>query len=1084
MPSDPFLNQSQDRGGPAMPSLVEGQFLFNRRYELVHKLGAGGMGVVWLARDHTEETQVALKFLPTVLVQHEGEMKRLKEEVRAGKELRHPGIVATYGMEVEDSTAAIVMEYVPGQTLKELLEENERGFYEVDEVLGCAQSIAEAIDYLHTKAKRVHRDIKPANIIVDAEGEARLMDFGISSRVQESVTRHSKTSDGHGDSSATLAYASPQQLGGKPAHPADDVYSFGALLYELLTGTPPFFRGDAALVAVQIKTEPVTPMHERRAELVAEGVNATTGEEVPTAVEAILLSCLAKEREPRPANAQSVLDALSAGRAAGPPAAASVAPATHSSTSPAALGGPSALPKARQGLSGPLWAAAALVLLCLGAWAILSKPKEVIKEVPKVVEDTAAKEEAARQKQRTDALEKKSKDEEQKSLAAEAVAVKVKAEAEAQQKTPLQKQILAAPAVAKVSIAEPKAGWVGIDIGRNKNLVMGMQFDVRRGDELIGRVIVSDTIKETGAMADIMSVAMPGAAIEEGDELIAPTNPLDAGSVGKQHEVTLPGGVKLALCFCPAGSFTMGSPATEEGRSEDEDQVQVRLTQPFWLARTELTQAQWRALMGTDPSYFKGDDRPVEMVSAEDADACIVKLNGKVPLLGWKWVLPTEAQWEYACRAATTTPFSFGSVLDGKDANCAGDYPYGTSMKGPYLKKTAPVGSYSPNGWGLCDMHGNVGEWCKDGCDGNTKLLGGTNPLGTASAFRSVRGGSWDSGAAFSRAADRVRLGAGPDFRNYALGLRPALVPTAAQADNAAVPPTTASAPMLASTPTTVLRGTSSLSARPATATKESPFINSLGMKFVPVPISAGPSKGQRVLFSIWETRSKDYAAFVKDSGHDAGEEWKTFIYQGVPVGRGENEKAEESSHPAAFVSHDDAVAFCAWLTKKDRASGLIGPRDEYRLPSDVEWSYAVGIGDQESPSASPKEKGGGVKDVYPWGTGFPPPAGSGNYPDTTAKAKGTVFIRSIGGYTDGYATTAPVGSFKANVLGLHDLGGNLCEWTDSVYEPSSTDRVLRGESWFIYDASSALSSSRLRDVAGYRDFFIGFRCVLAVSGG
>ena len=109
MPSDPFLNQSQDHGGPAVPSLKPGLFLFNRRYELMRPLGAGGMGVVWLARDHTEHTEVALKFLPTVLVLQETEMKRLRDEVRAGKELRHPGIVATYALEVEENAAAIVI---------------------------------------------------------------------------------------------------------------------------------------------------------------------------------------------------------------------------------------------------------------------------------------------------------------------------------------------------------------------------------------------------------------------------------------------------------------------------------------------------------------------------------------------------------------------------------------------------------------------------------------------------------------------------------------------------------------------------------------------------------------------------------------------------------------------------------------------------------------------------------------------------------------------------------------------------------------------------------------------------------------
>jgi eukaryotic-like serine/threonine-protein kinase len=255
---------------------------------------------------------------------------------------------------------------------------------------------------------------------------------------------------------------------------------------------------------------------------------------------------------------------------------------------------------------------------------------------------------------------------------------------------------------------------------------------------------------------------------------------LDAGVIGSPYSVTLPGAVKMSLCFCPAGSFTMGSPASEKDRwDNDEDQVKVTLTQPFWLAKTELTQAQWKALMGSNPSHFNGDDLPVEFVRAEDADAFIVKLNEKVPLKGWKWVLPTEAQWEYACRAGTTTPFSFGSTLNGKEANCNGDSPYGTNTKGPFLKKTKPVGSYSPNAWGLCDMHGNVQEWCRDLWDGSTKLPGGTNPLGTTGSYRVLRGGSWLVSAQDCRAAARFRTRA--SYRVNDLGFRPAAVPAGAE---------------------------------------------------------------------------------------------------------------------------------------------------------------------------------------------------------------------------------------------------------------------------------------------------------------
>lgn len=302
MPLDPFLAQSQDHGGSQMPSLKAGQVLFNGRYELKRPLGAGGMGMVWLARDHTELIDVALKFLPNVLVLQDREMQRLRDEVRAGKELRHPRLVATYGMEKENGIAAIVMEFVDGQTLKEKLEDHPRGFFEPEEIRGWVKDMTDGLTYLHEEAKRIHRDLKPANVMIDAQGRAKLMDFGISHRIKEGVSRHSKTSEGQADSSSsTLAYASPQQITGKPASTDDDVYSLGATVYELLTGTPPFFRGGIDAVRGQIKDEPATPIMERRAELVQEGVNRGKGDAVRANIAQAVMACLAKDRGKRPA---------------------------------------------------------------------------------------------------------------------------------------------------------------------------------------------------------------------------------------------------------------------------------------------------------------------------------------------------------------------------------------------------------------------------------------------------------------------------------------------------------------------------------------------------------------------------------------------------------------------------------------------------------------------------------------------------------------------------------------------------------------------------------------------------------------
>jgi len=227
-----------------------------------------------------------------------------------------------------------------------------------------------------------------------------------------------------------------------------------------------------------------------------------------------------------------------------------------------------------------------------------------------------------------------------------------------------------------------------------------------------------------------------------------------APSIGQEKTVNLGSGVKLELVWIPAGEFMMGSPSTEAQRDNDEGpRHRVKITKGFWMGKHEVTQAQWESVMGNNPSRFKGSDNPVEQVSWNDCQEFLKKLARQT---GQRFRLPTEAEWEYACRAGTETVFHYGDSLSSRQANFNGNHPYGGASKGTYVKKTTSVGSYRPNAFGLYDMHGNVWEWCYDW---KRDYSSGTHtdPQGPSSgSYRVLRGGSWGSYAGICRSAYRI----------------------------------------------------------------------------------------------------------------------------------------------------------------------------------------------------------------------------------------------------------------------------------------------------------------------------------------
>jgi serine/threonine protein kinase/Tfp pilus assembly protein PilF len=273
-----------------------GQKLFGR-YTLIKILGRGGMGIVWLARDEELEREVALKFLPDLMIQDRAVFEQLKRETKRSLELTHPHIVRIYDFIHDERSGCISMEFVDGETLASLRCNQPQQVFEPSELSTWTSQICDALEYAHNRARIIHRDLKPANLMINQRGEVKVSDFGIARSLSDSVSRLTMEQGRSG----TLSYMSPQQLDGERGTHLDDIYSLGATIYDLLTGKPPFYSGN---VDRQIHERSAPSMTERRKDLNIEPAL------VPAGWEETIAACLAKDPTRRPQSAADVAQRL------------------------------------------------------------------------------------------------------------------------------------------------------------------------------------------------------------------------------------------------------------------------------------------------------------------------------------------------------------------------------------------------------------------------------------------------------------------------------------------------------------------------------------------------------------------------------------------------------------------------------------------------------------------------------------------------------------------------------------------------------------------------------------------------------
>jgi serine/threonine protein kinase/predicted Zn-dependent protease len=267
------------------------------RYTLVKVLGRGGMGIVWLARDEELERNVALKFLPDLMIQDRSLLDQLKRETKRSLELTHPHIVRIHDFIHDERLGCISMEYVDGETLSNLRSEKKQKVFEPHGLVGWIAQLCDALDYAHNRARVIHRDLKPSNLMVNQRGDLKITDFGIARSLADSASRLT-TEQGR---SGTLVYMSPQQLYGERSTHLDDIYSLGATIYELLTSKPPFYSGN---IDRQICDRIAPSLTERRKELDIEPAS------VPPVWEDAVAACLEKDPSRRPQSAADVAQRL------------------------------------------------------------------------------------------------------------------------------------------------------------------------------------------------------------------------------------------------------------------------------------------------------------------------------------------------------------------------------------------------------------------------------------------------------------------------------------------------------------------------------------------------------------------------------------------------------------------------------------------------------------------------------------------------------------------------------------------------------------------------------------------------------
>lgn len=812
-PGDAERTRISDRGGevkPDVPSAVKGpkpseeeetlRKALAGRYEIIRKLGTGGMATVYLAREVALDREVAIKLLPRAFTRDANFVARFKNEAQVAANLEHPHIVRIYQISEEKDLVYFVMSYIPSGSLTDRIKEH--GTIPIDDIVRWGIDVCSALAYGHEHGV-IHRDLKPDNIMLDKNDRVVVMDYGIARAGQGSGLTQT------GSVIGTPQYMSPEQARGVELDARSDIYSLGIVLYQMATGELPFQATDAASLMYMHVHETPEPPDARKAD-------------IPEWLRDIILKCLAKNPVDRFADAGDIKQALQERYAP----KLTITPLAEIAR------------KKRRIMLASIAIAAAVLIAVSGILlrryseqksqaeqARIESERQTQQRQQQELESAAVRDDKAYE-QAISMNEKQAYNnylmlfpegkhieearamitalDEQEAAQREKEAVELGRRREEDAEASRRRQG-AAEAARRREEAEDKARQddmayqqaLIVNTGQSFSTYMELYPGGRHFDEAMDKLATLDEAEaakmkaEAEATAKRDNQAFQIASNDDtkqayntylisypsgrhSDEARSRIAAFDKKGEEAEKVRTALSQLSLRIVKIPGGSFLMGS---EDGGS-DEKPVKTITLSGFEMGSTEITQAQYNSIMGGNPSFFKLDDNsPVEKVSWKDAITFCNKLSERIGLEpsynlstgacdfsknGFR--LPTEAEWEYACRSESGSEYSLG---DGESAlNRAGWYNRNS------MENTHPAGQKTPNVWGLYDIHGNVWEWCNDWYSKNAYETNGTNnPTGPKSGSdKVVRGGSWLDGPKDCRSAKRRNFNPDKDYSD--IGLR------------------------------------------------------------------------------------------------------------------------------------------------------------------------------------------------------------------------------------------------------------------------------------------------------------------------